>query len=109
MAVAIADAVTSCPGVASLSSGELGEVATYLVGRRVIGIRLRDSIEVHVVGRYGTTVDSLAHQIRTAVQQVAPGPEVDVYIDDLDVQLDCTDQGTVGDAGGEQRGAHDRR
>jgi len=83
----IAQAVNGCPGVASLSPGEMGEVATYLPGRRVIGIRLRDSIEVHVVARFGVTVEDLARQVRAAVATVAPGPVVDVYVDDVDVEL----------------------
>ena len=38
---AIARAVTDVEGVADLHGGVLGEVATYLPGRRVPGIRLQ--------------------------------------------------------------------
>ncbi|MFD4183444.1 hypothetical protein ACFWPB_20405, partial [Rhodococcus sp. NPDC058514] len=36
----IADAVLAVPGVAGLHGGMFGEVATYLPGRRVLGVAL---------------------------------------------------------------------
>ena len=83
----IARAVSQCPSVARLSPGIMGEVATYLPGRRVIGVRLSDAIEVHVVGRYGVTVEQLAAEVRAAVAPLGALP-VDVYVDDLDVELE---------------------
>ncbi|MGL5861474.1 MAG: hypothetical protein ACRCY9_09490, partial [Phycicoccus sp.] len=50
----VAEAVLAVPGVAGLHGGTFGEVATYLPGRRVIGIRLNDvAAEVHVTVVYG--------------------------------------------------------
>jgi hypothetical protein len=37
------------------AGGHLGAVGTYLPGRRVTGVVLREEdVEVHVIGRYGT-------------------------------------------------------
>lgn len=82
----IALAVNQCPSVARLSPGAIGEVATYLAGRRVVGVRLREAVEVHVVARYGVVIEDLATEVRGAVASVAPVP-VDVYVDDVDVEL----------------------
>lgn len=82
----VAAVVAACPGVARLSAGPVGEVATYLPGRRVAGVRVRpDAVEVHVVGWYGPTAAEIAGQVRAAVRTVAGPLPVDVVIDDLDV------------------------
>lgn len=58
MAVRVARAVLAVPGVRELDGGMFGEVATYLPGERVAGVRLSDTEgEVHIV------VD-LAHDLR---------------------------------------------
>jgi hypothetical protein len=82
----IAASVMDRADVARLSPGAGGEVATYLVGRRVVGVRLREAVEVHVVARYGVTVEALAAEVRAAVAHVAPGYAVDVYVDDVDIE-----------------------
>jgi hypothetical protein len=82
----VAAVVAACPGVARLSAGPVGEVATYLPGRRVAGVRVRPgAVEVHVVGWYGPTAAEIAGQVRAAVRTVAGPLPVDVVIDDLDV------------------------
>ena len=82
----VAAVVAACPGVARLSAGPVGEVATYLPGRRVAGVRVRpDAVEVHVVGWYGPAAAEIAGQVRVAVRTVAGPLPVDVVIDDLDV------------------------
>ncbi|KJE24952.1 hypothetical protein FF36_00563 [Frankia torreyi] len=62
------------------------EVATYLPGRRVAGVRVRaDRILVQVDCRYGEPLPDLAGRIRAAVRCAAPDcPRVDVVIRDLD-------------------------
>ena len=85
LADAVSAAVLGCPDVVALSSGRLGEVATYLPGRRIAGVRVGDdgAVTVHVVARYGPTVQEIAKQVRAAVAGVAgPGP-VTVGVDDL--------------------------
>ncbi len=76
-------AVLEVPGVAELHAGAFGEVGTYLPGRRVAGVRLRDDgTEVHVVVTMGADVRSVAGAVREAVTLVVPGP-VDVTVEDV--------------------------
>ena len=90
----IAAAVLSCPTVAGLSGGVAGEVATYLPGRRVTGLRIDDAtVTVHVVGRYGPTMTEISNQVTRAVTPLAGGRQVGVVIEDL--QLDGADDGDV--------------
>ena len=86
-AEAVADAVAACPGVVRLGTGSTIEVATYLPGRRVHGVRMGDdAVEVHVVARPGTVLPDLAEAVRRAVITVVSTQIVDVYIDDLDTE-----------------------
>ncbi|MDQ6649623.1 MAG: hypothetical protein M3Z02_05840 [Actinomycetota bacterium] len=82
---AIATAATGCSTVAGLSSGAVGEVATYLPGRRVAGVRItEDGVDVHVVGRFGPSMETIGNEVRGAVSAVVSGRQVSVYIDDLE-------------------------
>jgi hypothetical protein len=86
-AEAVAEAVVACPGVVRLGTGAPIEVATYLPGRRVHGVRMADgAVEVHVVARPGTVLPDLAEAVRRAVTAVVPVQRVDVYVDDLDTE-----------------------
>lgn len=83
---AIASAVRACRSVAGLSGGFAGEAATYLPGRRVVGVRMGGMrITVHVVGRYGPTVAEIADEVTAAVHRVAGPVTVDVVVEDLAV------------------------
>jgi uncharacterized alkaline shock family protein YloU len=80
----IATAVSAVPGVAALSGGRLGGVGTYLPGRRVTGVVLReDDLEVHVVGRYGVPVAEIAAEVRQAAEPYVGDRTVHVIIEDL--------------------------
>lgn len=82
---AVAAAVLACPSVTGLSGGRLGEVATYLPGRRITGVRIADDgVVVHLVGRYGPTIGEIAAEVRAAVQAVVGLRPVTVGVDDLD-------------------------
>ncbi len=75
----------ACPYVAAMSGGVLGEVATYLPGRRVRGIRLgTDDIDVHVIGVFGPSIAEIVDQVRLAVESVALGRTVSVHVEDLE-------------------------
>lgn len=75
--------VTAVPGVVSLYRGSFGEIATYLPGRKVPGIRRsHDGTEVHVVVAQGADLRSVAAAVHRAAAPVADGP-VHVFIDDL--------------------------
>lgn len=74
----------ACPYVAAMSGGTLGEVATYLPGRRIRGVRITpENIDLHVVGVFGPSITQIAAQIRAAVEPVAQGTMLSVHVDDL--------------------------
>ena len=82
----IAAAVSACPSVARLYPGGVAEVATYLPGRRVEGVRLgEDQLEVHVVAAWDVPLPQVADEVRGAAAPVAGGLPVAVYIDDVDI------------------------
>ncbi len=87
---AIAAAVAGCPAVAALSAGATGDVACYLPGRRVVGVRKAPGgVAVHVVAWFGPTMAEVAGQVRSAVTAVAPECErIDVVVDDLELPPD---------------------
>ena len=75
---AVATAVLACPHVASLSAGKVEEIATYLPGRRVQGIRADDdSLEIHVVARWGTPLPEVGAEVRRAVSALGRRPTGD--------------------------------
>lgn len=79
----IAEAVVAVPGVHDLHGGVLGEVATYLPGRRVSGVRLRDpGCEIHVVLDYGVGISQTSQSVRDAVRPLVTGP-IDVTVEDV--------------------------
>ncbi|MFI5493624.1 hypothetical protein [Actinoplanes sp. NPDC051859] len=79
----IAQRVLGVPGVVRLHAGALGEVATYLPGRRVTGVKLGTSlVEVHVVVSARAPLHPVARTIHAAVAEVVSLP-VHVYIEDV--------------------------
>ncbi|MBW0102897.1 hypothetical protein I4I78_10725 [Pseudonocardia sp. KRD-291] len=93
MAERLAAAVTGCPSVARLHGGPFGEVATYLPGRRVTGIRISGDdtatdpalvgkVAVHVAGRYPHPVSEIVREVRAAVGAVMPGLTVEGTVED---------------------------
>jgi uncharacterized alkaline shock family protein YloU len=110
----VAAAALSCEGVHSLTRGDdVVEIATYLPGRRVYGVRVGPGrAEVHIVTEYGANVVEVADRVRTAVQAaattdaVAP-PQVDVYVDDVaspaTAALTVDEQEAPGSSSGEAR------
>lgn len=80
----VAALVLACPAVAGLSGGPSGTAATYLAGRRVLGVRISpDIVEVHVVSRLGPTIGELAGQVRAALAGRVLGRTVDIVVEDL--------------------------
>ena len=83
---AVAQAAAACPDVAGLSDGVVGEVASYLPGRRVPGVRVGDDgVEVHIVARWGRPLPEVGEAVAAAVAPVAAGRPVRVFVDDLEV------------------------
>jgi hypothetical protein len=64
----IATAVQASRHIAGLDSGRYGEIATYLPGRRVSGVRIRpESVTIGVIGRYPATATEITAWVRAAV------------------------------------------
>ena len=83
---AVAERAVRCRSVARISTGPFGEVATYLAGRRVPGVRLRNGrLEIHVVACWGAEVPKLAGEVRNAVRPLSGELPIDVHVDDVDV------------------------
>lgn len=79
-------AVSAVPGVVRMHAGMFGEVATYLPGRRVEGVQLREDVaNVHVVLRWGVAIPDTVDAIRASVTLVVDTP-VDVTVEDVDGQ-----------------------
>lgn len=79
----VAAATLAVPGVTALHPGSFGEVATYLPGRRVVGVRLRDEVaEVHVVVAMGARLLDVAAVVRDAVGPLVGRP-VEVFVEDI--------------------------
>ncbi|MFG6196509.1 hypothetical protein [Nonomuraea sp. JJY05] len=80
----IAEVVVSCPGVAALTRGPFGTVATYLPGESVPGVCLRDEeVEIHVAVRYGRPIPEIVAEVREAVGPLSGDRRVDVTVDDV--------------------------
>ena len=81
----VAAVVLAVPDVVRLHAGRFGEVATYLPGRRVTGIKLGDdTVEVHVVVAGGVPIRETAQLIHAAVATRVATP-VHVYVEDVAV------------------------
>jgi uncharacterized RDD family membrane protein YckC len=79
----VRDAVSAVPGVVRLHGGLLGEVATYLPGRKVAGVRIGPRIvDVHVVVVEGADLRAVAAAVHRAATAVV-GLPAHVWIDDL--------------------------
>ncbi len=96
---AVVAAALSCPEVARMSGGLVGEVATYLPGRRVVGVRVRDEeVEVHIVARWGRPLTEVADAVHQAVRPVSGGRRSSVFVEDIDSPPQKT--GAVEEGGG---------
>ncbi|MFI6175958.1 hypothetical protein ACIA8R_10540 [Nonomuraea sp. NPDC051191] len=83
-AEALAELVRACPGVAGLSGGPFGTVATYLRGERVRGVSTgEDVVEVAIVATLERPLPETAEDVRQAVWKLTGGRPVNVRIDDV--------------------------
>ena len=83
----IAALVRATPGVTGLHPGLFGEVATYLPGRRVTGVRVTDGVvDVHVILDAAVPLRATAAAVRAAVAAVVPGSAVNVTVEDITVR-----------------------
>ncbi|MEZ0494563.1 hypothetical protein AB2L28_20180 [Kineococcus sp. TBRC 1896] len=103
----LAEVVRAVPGVSALHPGVLGEIGTYLPGRRVAGVRLREEaltaaagtgragphpVEVHVVLAAGAPVRETAAAVHAAVDRrlATSGLHPAVLVNVADIAVDPT-------------------
>ena len=88
---AIALATLACPSVARLHEGGTRAVATYLPGRRVVGVRVDDRrVLVSVVLTFRSSVPSLEAQVRSALAPYVGDRQIDVHVADVETVMDFT-------------------
>lgn len=76
----VAGAARACRGVEDLEGG-FPEVATYLAGRRVRGVRvIGDAVEIHVRVAWGVPAYEVAAAVQAAVAPLVGGHDVNVTI-----------------------------
>lgn len=86
-AVAIAERARACPGVAGLSGGRFGTVATYLPGERLTGVSTDGrEVEIAIVATLDRPLPETAEEVRRAVASLAGDRLVNVRIDDIIVE-----------------------
>lgn len=86
LAEAVMRAVQAHPAVARLDGGAFGVVATYLPGRRIVGVRVPQDdspLEISVVMRTGHRIPDAACDIRSLVRGIVGDIPVDLTITDL--------------------------
>lgn len=92
----VAAAALACPAVVRLHGGGVRQVATYLPGRRVVGVRCDEQVvEVSVVTRLGVPVPQAAAQLRSALGPLAGRRPVDIHVADV---ADAADTAAVAGA-----------
>jgi hypothetical protein len=88
LAGSIAEAVKGVPGVARLTGGgDVVEVATLLPGRKVVGVRLGETVEIHMVAK-AVPLPPVAEEAKIAAKTVLDkaGDKrlVEVFIEDIE-------------------------
>lgn len=82
----IAAAALAVPGVRGMHPGKFGEVATYVPGERVSGVRIGvGGGEVHIVTDLTRNLTSVAEEVRAAAETLA-GVPFDVTVEDITVE-----------------------
>jgi uncharacterized alkaline shock family protein YloU len=91
----VAQAVRGCRGVEDLYGGFPNEVATYLPGRRVLGVRVGDhAVQIQVRAAWGMPIPQIAAGIQAAVVPLVGGRAVNVMIADLGDRPRASESGT---------------
>lgn len=93
LARSVAAAVAAHPAVARLDGGVFGAVATYLPGRRLVGVRIGqgdEPVEIAVVLHLQSPIPAVVRSLRREVAALCaaaghPVAAVDVTVSDVDV------------------------
>jgi hypothetical protein len=94
---AVAAAVLAHPAVLRLDGGAWGTVASYLPGRRLLGVRVGEPgepVEIAVVVRFGTPLPELAEELAGVVRErIGAAVPVEVLFADVDMDTVPTHPG----------------
>ena len=83
--VAVATLVRGCAGVSGLDGGRFSEAVSYLPGRKVAGVVVRDGrVRVQVRAQWAVPAPALAALLATALVPLTGNRPVDVVIGDID-------------------------
>ncbi len=88
LAELVASAVTAHPAVARLDGGVYGSVATYLPGRRLLGVRIgqgAEPVELSVVLHLQRPIPDVVRALRREVSALCGGAAVDITVSDVAV------------------------
>jgi hypothetical protein len=86
----VAGALLAHPDVVRLSDGAYGSIATYLPGRRLVGVALGEGDEparIGVVLRLGAPVPATAEALRALVAAETGAQRVDVVVADVEPEV----------------------
>ncbi|WP_245641858.1 hypothetical protein [Nonomuraea candida] len=83
----MAERALGCDGVAGLSGGPFGTVATYLPGERLTGVSVGErEVEIAIVATLDRPLPETADAVRRAVADLAGERRVNVRVDDIVVE-----------------------
>jgi hypothetical protein len=85
LAERVAEVVTSHPSVVRLHGGVFGDVATYLPGRKLTGVRIGtgdEPVELGVVLRLDRPIPEIVRALRREVSAMCGGAPVDITVGD---------------------------
>ncbi|MEV6153178.1 hypothetical protein AB0L53_22810 [Nonomuraea sp. NPDC052129] len=95
----VAERVRACAGVAGLSGGLFGTVATYLPGERLTGVSVDErEVTIAIVARLGRPLPETAEEVRRAVADLAGDRPVNIRIDDVAPEETVPEEQTPEDA-----------
>lgn len=83
LAELVADAAAAHPSVARLDGGTFGAVATWLPGRRLVGVHVGETVEVGVVLTLDRPVPDAVASLRRTLAPLVGGIPVDVVVSDV--------------------------
>ncbi|MBP2369195.1 hypothetical protein [Pseudonocardia parietis] len=94
LAELVADAVAAHPAVARLDGGMFGTVATWLPGRRLVGVHVGERVEVGVVLTLDRPIPATVAALRRSIAPLVGDVPIDVTVSDVEIPGD--DRGAGG-------------
>lgn len=91
LAELVADAVAAHPSVARLHGGTFGAVATWLPGRRLVGVHVGgpgEPVEIGVVLTLDRPIPATVASLRRTLTPLVGGTAIDVTVADVDVAVE---------------------